>query len=310
MTDKEKYTSGIRTAALLWLMLCLMSFFSLHTAAASSTKIALNKTSASITRGRSVRLKLSNTKSTVTWSSSKNSVATVSTTGKVTGVSRGTCKITARYKGKTYTCTVKVYNRSRDYLPSLLPKTYAVSSNKGKVLLAGSSSIEYWTSAASAFAPLKILNMGIAGTKVSDWQKLYTKLIVKYKPSAVVLYVGANDIGNGNGTSGSMTAAATRSLIQNIQKSLPGVPIYYVSIFPTLKRCNAWHEIRVCNKAMKAYCASQKNLYYIDVASYFWEDNTLSPELYATDKLHLSKMGYEIWEDVICPVVKKKLGKK
>jgi lysophospholipase L1-like esterase len=308
MTYEERKKSGVRAALLLCLMLCLISFFTLHTAAASSQKIALNKTTVSITKGRSVNLKLLNAKSTVSWSSSKKSVAMVSKTGKVVGVSKGTCTITARYKGKTYRCKVKVYNHSKEYLPSLLQKTYAASQNKGKVILAGSSSIEYWTNAASAFAPLKILNMGVAGTTVANWQKMYKNLIVKYKPSAVVLYVGSNDIGDGwTGESGGTAAASICSLIQKIQKSLPGVPVYYVSICPSLKRSDAWYDIKVCNRKMKAYCASKKNLYYIDVASYFWEDGVLDPELYASDMLHLSKEGYAIWEDVICPVVKKKL---
>ena len=43
----------------------------------------------------------------VTWQSSKKRVATVKK-GIVTGKKKGTAKISAKFGGKTYTCTVKV----------------------------------------------------------------------------------------------------------------------------------------------------------------------------------------------------------
>lgn len=46
--------------------------------------------------------------SKITWSSSNKSVATVSSTGKVTAVGEGTAKISAKYMGKTYKATVNV----------------------------------------------------------------------------------------------------------------------------------------------------------------------------------------------------------
>ena len=272
----------IRIGFLMALLLCALSFCTFTSGAATvSKKVALNKTSAQVTKGRTLQLRLLNAKGTVVWNSAKKSVATVSKTGKVTGVSAGTTRITAKCKGKTYRCTVKVYNTSKEYLPTALRKTYTPSKNQGKIILAGSSSVEYWDTAASAFSPYKILNMGVASTKVAHWEKWYTNLIVRYDPKAIVLYVGSNDIGDGwNGSTGAETAADTRRLIKKIRKKLPKTPIYYVSICPSIKRCDAWEEIFICNKKMKAYCAGQKNLYYIDVASYFWKNGEPDPALY------------------------------
>lgn len=307
----KKAKRRIRVGLFLLLLLCALSFCTFSSGAAkASKKIALNKTSVSMTRGKTVQLKLLNAKGTVTWKTNKKSVATVSKNGKVLGVSKGTCKITAKCKGKTYRCTVKVYNASMDYLPSLLKKTYVASENQEKIVLAGSSSVEYWSNAASAFSPYKILNMGIANTKVSNWLKLYTSLIVKYNPKAVVLYVGSNDIGDGIcGLTGRQTAVQTCRLIQKIQEKLPDTQIFYVSICPSLRRNEAWDEIRICNKKMQAYCAEEENLYYIDVASYCWKNGKPNPQLYDTDKLHLNKKGYKIWNSVIGAKVKSRLNK-
>lgn len=75
-------------------------------------KVALNKTSANLKVGGTVTLKATVTPSnvtnkTVTWKSSKTSVATVKS-GKVTAVAAGTATITATAGGKKATCKVTV----------------------------------------------------------------------------------------------------------------------------------------------------------------------------------------------------------
>lgn len=81
-----------------------------------STKVALNKTKVNLGKGKKVTLKATVTPKNasnkkVVWTSSKKSVATVSSKGVVTGKKAGTAKITATAadgSGKKATCTVKV----------------------------------------------------------------------------------------------------------------------------------------------------------------------------------------------------------
>ncbi len=77
---------------------------SLHADAA--TKIS--KTNATLKVGSKLTLKISGTKSKVTWKSNKTAVATVSSKGVVTAKSAGKAKISAKIDKKTYTCTVTV----------------------------------------------------------------------------------------------------------------------------------------------------------------------------------------------------------
>ena len=80
-----------------------------------ATKLTLNKTSLSLKKGKTYTLKVKKfTPSTVypktvTWSSSKKSVAKVDKNGKVTAVKKGTATITAKsWNGKKITCKVTV----------------------------------------------------------------------------------------------------------------------------------------------------------------------------------------------------------
>lgn len=80
----------------------------------AATGITLNKTSYTLTKGGTYTLSAtvapSNaTNKTVTWTTSDKSVATVSSTGKVTAVKAGTATITAKTSnGKTATCKITV----------------------------------------------------------------------------------------------------------------------------------------------------------------------------------------------------------
>ena len=70
--------------------------------------IKLSSKKITLIKGQSKTLKLKGTKKKAKWSSSKKSIATVTSKGKVTAKKKGTAKITAKLGKKKYTCTVKV----------------------------------------------------------------------------------------------------------------------------------------------------------------------------------------------------------
>lgn len=270
----------------------------------------LNKTSMVLIKSKTDKLQLKYASGTVKWSSSRPSVASVSSAGKVTARKAGKCVITAKNKGKTYRCSVTVYASYTTRRTALLENKYKKASNQGKIVLAGSSMLEYWTGYKAAFAPYDVINVGIKGTTVEDWLKLYPELIVKYKPKAVVLYVGGNNIKT-RYSSGKQTAAQLQKLIKKLRAALPDVPIYYVSIHPNLKRWSAWKQTKICNQQVKQFCSKQKNTYYIDITKYcLTKKGVPDKSLLVSDGLHFNAKGYKkVWNNVIVPRVKKDLKK-
>lgn len=74
-----------------------------------TTNITLDKTSATLEVSKTLQLSATtNSEKTITWSSSKENIATVDQTGKVTAKAEGTTVITASVDGKSATCTVTV----------------------------------------------------------------------------------------------------------------------------------------------------------------------------------------------------------
>lgn len=84
--------------------------------------VKLSKSSLNLTVGCSYTLKVTGTAKKVSWSSSKSSVAAVSSKGKVTAKKEGTAKITAKVGGKKYTCKVTVKGNYKKLYKNFLKK--------------------------------------------------------------------------------------------------------------------------------------------------------------------------------------------
>lgn len=117
---------------LLSLILCLGGFLPAdtpvlpqpQTVRAASAKIS--KKTLALSKGKTAVLKITGTKSKVTWSSSNNKVAVVSQKGKVTAKKAGTATITAKAGKKRFKCKVTVKSPSAS-----APSTYVWLSATG-----------------------------------------------------------------------------------------------------------------------------------------------------------------------------------
>ena len=112
-----KKTVSILVMAVMLISMC--GFTSTEVNAA--TKVTLSRKSVSVSVGCSTKLQLNNAVSTVKWKSANPSIATVSGKGTVIGVRKGTTKISATYRRKTYSCKVKVASSRISEKKRILP---------------------------------------------------------------------------------------------------------------------------------------------------------------------------------------------
>ena len=94
----------------------------------SEEQVKISKKTAKLTVGKSLRLRLSGAKGTVSWKSSASSVVSVSSSGLIKGKKPGKAAITASWNGRTYKCTVTVN-------PAKQKIVYAKSNRPGSTLI-------------------------------------------------------------------------------------------------------------------------------------------------------------------------------
>ncbi len=122
--------------------------------------LTLDKTTASVTVGSTVTI-TATSNNTVTWSGSDTTIATVSTTGVVTGVKAGTATITAKAGTKTVTCTVTV--TAQDTL-TLDKTTASVIIGSTVTITATSNNTVTWSSSDTAIATVSATGV-VTGVK-------------------------------------------------------------------------------------------------------------------------------------------------
>ena len=103
----------------------------------SAASASLNKTKVTLEVGATIKLKVKNNSETVTWKSSKVSVAKVSSAGLVTAKNEGTATITASFGSEKLTCLITVTDSSENVLNSeeiyekCMPSVVHITHNEG-----------------------------------------------------------------------------------------------------------------------------------------------------------------------------------
>jgi lysophospholipase L1-like esterase len=176
----------------------------------------------------------------------------------------------------------------------------------GQIVCVGSSSMAFWNATiAKDLAPLKVIPRGFGGSTMNDALHYVDRVVLRYRPKAVVLYEGDNDIAAG-------IAPATiqerfNAFVAAIHKAQPDTRIYVMSIKPSPLRVALWPKAAEANKFLKAACAlDPKRLTFVStVEAMMGADGQVKADLFRPDRLHMNAAGYALWRDVLRPVLLK-----
>lgn len=166
----------------------------------------------------------------------------------------------------------------------------------GCVLLAGSSSMENWSTSAADMSPVTSFNVGIGGTTAEQWTECLTeRLVFPYSPRAVVFYVGINNVINA-GCSGRETGDAVVELLAKVHERMPDADVYYVLMNLVPGYMKYKDAIGEGNSIVTDYAKDNTWLTLIDAGSNLLKENGMPNSAYfLTDGLHMSLCGYTIW---------------
>jgi len=170
------------------------------------------------------------------------------------------------------------------------------------VLFVGSSSIRMWTSLAGDFPGVPVLNRGFGGSEAEDVLRYADRIVFPYRPRLIVLYEGDNDLAAGKSVD--RVAGDLDSLITLIHARLPGTPVAFISIKPSLARRNLLDAMREVNARIRARADADPKLHYVDVMTPMLDARgEPRPGIYLPDGLHMNATGYAIWAKAVAPLL-------
>ncbi|NQV50400.1 MAG: hypothetical protein HQ507_07875 [Candidatus Marinimicrobia bacterium] len=171
------------------------------------------------------------------------------------------------------------------------------------LLFVGSSSIDGWKTLAQDFPEVNILNRGLGGSHMSDLIYFLDDIVFPYRPNAIVVYEGDNDIASGKSPEKVLTDFNT--FTTRIFEKWPNIPIFFISIKPSLARIEHMGNMAKANALIKARIDQQATVFYIDVYNpMLGADGTPLKDIFGPDGLHMNEAGYALW----IKEIKKELG--
>lgn len=168
----------------------------------------------------------------------------------------------------------------------------------GKVLLYGSSFLRNWgyeraRAQWAQYGGLDVENHGFGGATVDELLRYYHRMVLPYRPSAVVLRSGHNDL-----TKGLTPEEAwflTKRLIAWLRTDWPGIPVVILQVFDTKRYANP--ERRALNarynEFLIRYAAENQGIFTLDLDPFFHNPDGSLRDIFVEDGLHLTDAAYE-----------------
>jgi len=172
---------------------------------------------------------------------------------------------------------------------------------KDAILFVGSSTIRLWQTH-RAFADLPILNRGFGGCTIADVNRYAPRIVLPYRPAAIVFYAGDNDISNGR--SPQQVHDDFKQFVGIVRGALSHTRIIFLGIKPSPQRWTLWPKASEANDLIRRFCEQDKHLTFVDLAPCVLGPNgEPDPALFLADRLHFNDAGYARLAAVLKPLL-------
>ncbi len=174
---------------------------------------------------------------------------------------------------------------------------------EGAVLCIGSSSMRMWHDRIREdLSPLTLITRGFGGSTMNDLLHYTDRIVLPYQPRAIVVYEGDNDVAQG--VTPAVIKETFRAFVGKVHADLPECRIYLLSIKPSISRWTMWPDMQEANRLLATDCAGDERLTFVDIGAGMLDDSgTPRKKLFKADDLHMNRAGYELWREVIKPVL-------
>lgn len=170
------------------------------------------------------------------------------------------------------------------------------------VLFVGSSSFRLWESMEQEYAAYNVINRGFGGSRMSDVLDNYEELVLHYDPAAMFVYEGDNDIWDDQDVDDVMDDFS--EFLNRTRNELGDIPLVFVLPKPSGSRWEYRDKYRAHARAVISLTESDPNAWVIDSWDLFLDESGMVSDAYfQEDRLHMNEAGYDIWRELITPVL-------
>lgn len=188
--------------------------------------------------------------------------------------------------------------RFRAEIDNIEKKYAGIETGGDLIVFTGSSSLRRWENLDKHFPGMNIINTAFGGSQMSDLIFYSELVILKYKPSKVVIYEGDNDIAAKE--KADSIAYEAEMLFRKIHQALPRTRIYILSAKPSPVRWKYSQEYLKLNNLYRKLSEKLRYVNFIDVwTPLISASGRPRGELYIKDSLHINDSGYLLWAPVI-----------
>ena len=173
---------------------------------------------------------------------------------------------------------------------------------KDAVLLIGSSSIKFWTTAGQQLPGHPVINRGFGGSELSDCTAFAERIVIPYRPRLIALCAGENDIVAGK--TPERVRDDFRAFVTKVRSAGGETKILYLAIKPSPARAKQFQRQQTANELIRKCVVGDSGLSYVDVRKPMLKaDGKPREDLFLKDGVHLNEEGYRLWAGILRPVL-------
>lgn len=192
-------------------------------------------------------------------------------------------------------------NAFSDEVASIKLRDEKIKLGDKTIVFTGSSSIRMWKNLDSVFNNNQIINTGFGGSTAKDLLVFQETLIERYQPKQVFIYEGDNDLFAGK--SPRSVLRTIKKIIKKIHSKNKQTQIVLIGAKPSISRWSLKKKYEKLNAKFEKLCAKIQLLTYADVWRPMLEEDQLKKDLFIEDGLHMNGKGYEIWKQIVSPLL-------
>lgn len=163
---------------------------------------------------------------------------------------------------------------------------------RGAVLFVGDADVRQWTTLGADMVPIPTIARGFGGAQIAHVTYYIPRIVVPYRPRAIVLMAGQADLSDVHGRRPEDVLDDFKAFVVALRKARVMAPVYFVSIHPEPMRQSRWLGAKRANALIANYIKSDPALHYIEVADALTTvTNKANGDMFSWDGLSLNAKG-------------------